>query len=370
MFNLRISSKREPCSSPGSARALACRGRRLADHPTTRKTPALVSELETTIPTGGGAGWIHARARVFPNSNCIVTAKRIAALASAALAALVFFLCLVAANVAGAADDSAVAPPATAPGKVAPAPSVSASQLDKAINDTIHQPKYTWRMPREKIEEPESEHGPFVRFLIRAAKYVGNLVRDALKWIVELLGKWLQRMFVDRGTTHSSGVNWMAMLQVLMFVLLAVVLCALAVLLFRVWTKSRRDLAIVNTIAVAPVPDLRDENAGADQLPEDGWIKLGRKLLSQGEFRLALRAFYFASLAHLAGRNLLTIAKFKSNRDYERELGRRGHSLPDLVSLFGENVMVFDRSWYGLHDVNEEIVGHFAANVERIKAFG
>ena len=84
--------------------------------------------------------------------------------------------------------------------------------------------------------------------------------------------------------------------------------------------------------------------------------------------RLALRAFYFASLAHLATRNLITIAKFKSNRDYERELRRRGHSLPDLLSLFGENVSTFDSTWYGMHEINQEAVGQFLANVERIKA--
>ena len=59
-----------------------------------------------------------------------------------------------------------------------------------------------------------------------------------------------------------------------------------------------------------------------------------------------MRAFYFASLAQLAARGLITVAKFKSNRDYERELQRRGHSLPELLASFGDNVSVFDRTWY------------------------
>ena len=54
--------------------------------------------------------------------------------------------------------------------------------------------------------------------------------------------------------------------------------------------------------------------------------------------------FIFASLAHLAERNLISLAKFKSNRDYERELRRRGHSFPNVLTFFGENVLVFDRS--------------------------
>ena len=119
-----------------------------------------------------------------------------------------------------------------------------------------------------------------------------------------------------------------------------------------------------------PSPDLTDENVAADQLPEDGWTTLGRELLARGEFRLALRAFYLASLAHLAERNLVSLARFKSNRDYERELQRRAHAFPDLQTVFGEIVSAFDRVWYGRHEVTVELVAQFAANVERIKGGG
>ena len=108
----------------------------------------------------------------------------------------------------------------------------------------------------------------------------------------------------------------------------------------------------------------------ADQLPGDSWMKLARELLERGELRLALRAFYLASLAHLASRNLISIARFKSNREYERELRRRGHSFPDLLSVFGDNLVSFERIWYGLHEANRELVERFAANVERMKADG
>jgi len=94
---------------------------------------------------------------------------------------------------------------------------------------------------------------------------------------------------------------------------------------------------------------------------------MARDLLSRGDLRLALRAFYLATLAHLAQRNLVTIARHKSNRDYERELGRRAHALPELTSRFNENVSIFDRIWYGMHEVNDALLEHFQRNVERIK---
>ncbi len=99
-------------------------------------------------------------------------------------------------------------------------------------------------------------------------------------------------------------------------------------------------------------------------------MQLARELLARGEFRLALRAFYLSSLAHLADRNLISLARFKSNRDYERELQRRAHSFPQLREVFGENVSAFDRVWYGTHEATNELVARFAANVERLKAGG
>jgi hypothetical protein len=162
----------------------------------------------------------------------------------------------------------------------------------------------------------------------------------------------------------------MVTLQLFLYTLVAVAVIALVILLFRVWQKRRQPSGAVASEAIQPLPDLTDENVGADELPEDGWTKLARELLERGEFRLAMRAFYLASLAHLAQRNLLQIARFKSNRDYERELRRRGHSFPSLLTVFGDNVSVFERIWYGMYDVNRELVNEFAANVERMRSAG
>ena len=94
---------------------------------------------------------------------------------------------------------------------------------------------------------------------------------------------------------------------------------------------------------------------------------MARDLLNRGELRLALRAFYLATLAHLAERNLITLARFKSNRDYERELARRGHALAEVPVIFAQNVTTFERVWYGLHEVTPEMLQQFSGNVERMK---
>ncbi len=286
--------------------------------------------------------------------------------ASQPIAAMVVLLLgLLCASPLKAADAPAAA---TSPAKTPVSSAVAPADLDRAINRTIHEDKYTWRMPREKIVEPAAQESMTARFFDK----VGAMLRKWARAVLDWLGDWLRKLF-RHVPTHSdsgtSGYGWIEALYILLYGLVAVALAALAILLYRVW-RDRRSPAVVASEPIQPVPDINDENVGADQLPEDGWAKLARELLDRGELRLALRAFYFASLSHLAARNLISIARFKSNRDYARELHRRGHSFTDLLSMFGDNLESFERIWYGLHEVNRELVDRFAANVERMKAAG
>jgi hypothetical protein len=247
-----------------------------------------------------------------------------------------------------------------------PAP-IAPPKLDEAIQDTIQHRKYSWRAPRTKFEKPEkpAEENFLTRLFDRVRAALGRFFRRIGGWIDWLL----RRIFGNPGQSSpkGSGYNWILLLQFLLWVLAAAAIAGIAVFLYRMVRDRQRKENVIASEPIQPTPDLTDENVGAEQLPEDGWTKLARELLARGEFRLALRAFYLASLASLATRNLITLAKFKSNRDYERELGRRGHSFPELRSIFGQNVSVFDRIWYGLHETNAELVNQFATNVERIK---
>jgi hypothetical protein len=76
---------------------------------------------------------------------------------------------------------------------------------------------------------------------------------------------------------------------------------------------------------------------------------------------------FLASLALLAEHRLIAIARFKSNREYQAELARRAHALPELVTAFGGNVSFFEDAWYGLHDVTDTMVNAFIDNQRRIR---
>lgn len=251
-------------------------------------------------------------------------------------------------------------PPAEA-GTVAP------QALDRAISEVLRERKYAWRSPREKLAQSKPEkRGILRRFFDRVTAAMKDWGKSFAGWLDRLLRKLFRQP--PQFSPQPSGFAWLTRLHLLMYLLAAAAAVALAFLIWRMLQGRRRRAAFVPAQAVTPVVDLADENVAPDQLPEDGWTKLARELLERGELRLALRAFYLSSLAHLAARNLVTIARFKSNRDYERELLRRGHSWPDLLSLFSDNVTTFDRVWYGMHPVDQGLVTAFVANVEAIRA--
>ena len=115
------------------------------------------------------------------------------------------------------------------------------------------------------------------------------------------------------------------------------------------------------------MPDLHSEDVTADQLPEDRWLQLARELLDRGDLRLALRAAYLGVLAHLGQRELLAIARHKSNLDYRRELARRAAQRRELVGAFEENVFSFERAWYGRATVTREGLDRFFSNLDVIR---
>lgn len=243
-----------------------------------------------------------------------------------------------------------------------PGTAIDPGELNRSIDDVIQQREYSWRLPREVVRDPGNRAKGFMEALSeqieKGMRAVGELVRDLINW--------LRSLGSGPSLPSSSGFSFATAIQGIILLLLIALVGLILWFLYRLW--KRRELSQpIDAVPATAVPDLADESVGADQLPEDGWMSLGRDLLQRGELRLALRAFYLASLAHLAERDLITLAKFKSNLDYQREVQRRGHALATIPELFARNVSTFERSWYGPHEVTPELLQDFAANTERLR---
>ena len=245
---------------------------------------------------------------------------------------------------------------------------LSPQELNRAIDDVIHRPEFTWRMPR--AERP-TEDQP--NWFVRATENMIRITIDGLAWVrhqvVDRIGKWLddwlRRMMPGAGGQGSPDSR---RLRALLYGLLAATAIILAWLIRQVLRGRKRRTRVAAQVVAARVVDLRSEELQADAKPLDQWLELARDCMARQEFRLALRALYLAGLAQLADGSLISIHRSKSNQDYARELRRKARGKAELQNVFAENMSAFEQSWYGMHDVDQGAVERFENNLARMRA--
>lgn len=243
------------------------------------------------------------------------------------------------------------------------------ASLDEALGKTLESRKYRWRIPKPVSSDEARRRNSWLRGFFQAlGEVIGDIIDSIRKGI-----SWLRRLLGGQPTgatdeTAAGPPPLREILSVFAYLLLGISAVILLVLVWRMRHRFRSHGDLVRAEVLPLKPDLNSEDVMASQLPVDGWLQMYQELMEKGDLRLALRALYLASLAQLAQREVLTLARFKTNRDYLRELNWRARAFPELQSAFGENVAAFDRVWYGLYEVSAEGVQHFRSNVERMRS--
>ncbi|MCH8204178.1 MAG: DUF4129 domain-containing protein [Candidatus Hydrogenedentes bacterium] len=240
---------------------------------------------------------------------------------------------------------------------------VSPAELDDSLDRVLESRQYAWRAPRER---PTDESA--IALLMKSIMQRISAVWEALWSSIREFLDWL----FDRGSRDpADGAGGVSdtLLRRTVYVLIGALVLVLAVLTWRTW-RRREPVIIVSAQTVAAAPDLEDEGTSADELPEEGWLRLARELLDAGDHRLAMRAFFFAGLARLAQRNLIRITRYKSNRDYARELERIEHEDPGILRSFRAGVRIFEAVWYGMHPATHENVTAFVGTQHEVMGRG
>ena len=240
-----------------------------------------------------------------------------------------------------------------------------AARLDRSVEQVIKDPRFAWRLPREHHQLEKRELPGFMQSIITwiqdTAVTVGGWIGDAIKWLFKKLPK---PSF--SGVKPGWGGSFSDIALLLMYLLLALLLCFGAVFAWRRLRRTPEPEAELPMHTLQVAPDLHDESVIASELTEERWLALARELLEKGELRLGLRALYLATLAALADAKLVTIARCKTNHDYERELLRFSHAMPRLSEAFSLNLRIFEAAWYGMHLPDAETVRSYLDNHRRI----
>jgi hypothetical protein len=240
----------------------------------------------------------------------------------------------------------------------------NAIELERRIGEVLERREYAWRAPRAKEAPGESQS-----WIARWFKGVGKKIGQTLDTAFGQLGRlwrWLRGLLTPNVSTGNASIDWFGLAEALAALLAIVAVVAIVTMVFSSVARRRKPAMTTAVVATAP-PDLRSENLVADQLPEDGWRELAREYAARGELVFALRAAWLAGLAHLGRRELIGIARYKSNREYGRELRRRARERPPLLGAFDDNLRAFERSWYGKHEVSREGYAKFEENLDQIR---
>lgn len=226
-----------------------------------------------------------------------------------------------------------------------------APEMNRSIDEVLKRSEFAWRLPH-RAHTPPAENW-LTRALDTAAKKLDE-------WS-DAVAKWLHERFRPK-QTKGPGKEPLPALRLWFYVLLGIAILIFLVLFIRIFRRRARLTAQAEPLAVAS-PDLVSDDTRADQLAPDEWLRTARECIARNELRLAIRALYLANLSYLGGNSLIAIDCGKSNNDYARELRRRARSKPEIVPVFSDTVAVFERSWYGMHDVTAELVARVEENL-------
>ncbi len=244
---------------------------------------------------------------------------------------------------------------------------VSPEALETSIGDVIHRREFAWRMPTDKTGATQKKD-----LLDRVADWIGPWFKkaaDTVSRFFEKIAEWLKKIMPepkDRPENHTGEKK--PLTRTLLYGLLGAALLLLAGFILRTVFAALKEKAHGDTGCASPVPDVSADSTQAGDLPASAWRAVSLELLAKGEYRLAIRAFYFETLASLADSNFLSIAQHKSNREYQRELSIRAHEKETMNDLFQRSVAVMDRVWYGNINVGRDDAEDFARCQERIMA--
>lgn len=249
----------------------------------------------------------------------------------------------------------------------------SPAQVDAALDEALRDRDFRWGLqPLPAVEAVTDEDGWLKRFVRQGFEFVAQLIRDVRDWIKEFV-EWLDGLFGGKkekpakaSVAKGKGMDLAAIARAMLYVLLGLCVIALGWVLWASWRK--RPLAprpLAPLAAAALPPDLNDEKLEASRLPEDEWLALAREQLARGEWRLALRALFLASLAGLGARGLVILARTKTNLDYERELTRRAAARAGVVAGFRARRLAFEQIWYGRAAAEEALARAWLAELER-----
>ncbi len=232
-------------------------------------------------------------------------------------------------------------------------------QLDTALDATLRQSRYTWRMQRQlkkkKADDSVSKwYSSLDSFMKKIAAMLQKAQEDFADWLKKVLGK-------ESGSDKNKrswllNIGWA---EAIFYLLFSAVMIFTLIRLLK-WRRARQKLIAATRKDLSGITvDLHDHSVSPDDLPPDEWLDLADSLIAQGNYRAAVRALFLGVLAKLGETGFVTLRAYKSNYDYRRELAIRARDRMEIGASFGWLCQLMECTWYGFVPVTEQMCDDF-----------
>ncbi|HEV7396918.1 MAG TPA: DUF4129 domain-containing protein [Pyrinomonadaceae bacterium] len=207
----------------------------------------------------------------------------------------------------------------------------------------------------ERLEEVDRYQGPLANksdardrlsTILQRSEYARAVKEEtAISRILRWIEKLVARLFPKRNPLSPSKVTTISR-----FAQIFVIVIAVAALGYAIWTfapkllnRRKAKKPAKDTARVVLGERLEPDQTAADLLAE------AERLARAGDLRGAIRKGYIALLVELADRKLISLAQYKTNRDYLRSI----RSLTELHRNMESLTNKFEVHWYGFVPPNE-----------------
>ncbi|HKB66467.1 MAG TPA: DUF4129 domain-containing protein [Pyrinomonadaceae bacterium] len=200
-----------------------------------------------------------------------------------------------------------------------PASGTSASKVDerRRLEEILRRPEYAHEVQQENA--------------------ISRLVKRFVKWVLS----WLPKP----KPTAPGGVGILSRIAQWVVILLALGVLAFVLKLFlpRVFRNRRPAKKRKEKARIVLGETLAPNQTASDLLSE------AEALARRGELRAAIRRAYIALLVELGDRKVISLAQYKTNRDYLRAM----REIEPLYRNVKQLTDSFELHWYGLAQANE-----------------
>lgn len=108
---------------------------------------------------------------------------------------------------------------------------------------------------------------------------------------------------------------------------------------------------------------LQSTEIGDEVISADTALKRAQEFSTKGDHRTAVRYLYLSALLYLEERKILRYDKTKTNREYLVSVEK----FPNLSSPFNNIVEIFDQTWYGVREIDEDTFIAYEEDVAELR---